>query len=102
MLMFKIPGATTLVVSRFNLTGPRTTYNVELLKEDEAMYVFDECKGLPLSLKVLGALLRDKPDRCWKVYCRGYQEVKLLMGLECFLCRRKYAQPRPQNQKLLP
>lgn len=50
MLMFKIPGATTLVVSRFNLAGPTTTYNVELLKEDEAMPVFCICafgKKLP-------------------------------------------------------
>ncbi|CAH8388897.1 unnamed protein product [Eruca vesicaria subsp. sativa] len=88
-LMFKIPGSTTLVVSRCKLADPKTTYNVELLKEDEAMSLFcisafgdksmpspfseklvkqvvDECKGLPLSLKVLGALLKDKPERYWE------------------------------------
>lgn len=57
MLMFKIPGATTLVVSRFNLTVPRTTYNVEFLKEDEATSVFCIC--------AFGA--KFPPHRCRKV-----------------------------------
>ncbi|KAG7599116.1 NB-ARC [Arabidopsis suecica] len=88
-LLSKIRGSTTLVVSRSKLADPRTTYNVELLKEDEAMsllclYAFDhksppspfnknlvkqvvdECKGLPLSLKVLGASLKNKPERYWE------------------------------------
>ncbi|CAL9217242.1 unnamed protein product [Arabidopsis halleri] len=88
-LLSKIRGSTTLVVSRSKLADPRTTYNVELLKEDEAMsllclYAFDhksppspfskklvkqvvdECKGLPLSLKVLGTSLKNKPERYWE------------------------------------
>ncbi|CAA0264477.1 unnamed protein product [Arabidopsis thaliana] len=88
-LMSKIRGSTTLVVSRSKLADPRTTYNVELLKKDEAMsllclcafeqksppspfnkylvkQVVDECKGLPLSLKVLGASLKNKPERYWE------------------------------------
>ncbi|XP_010461189.1 PREDICTED: disease resistance protein ADR1 [Camelina sativa] len=88
-LISKIRGSTTLVVSQSKLADPKTTYNVELLKEDEAMsllclcafeqnsppspfskilvkQVVDECKGLPLSLKVLGASLKNKPERYWE------------------------------------
>lgn len=39
-LMFKIPGTTTLVVSRSKLAGPSTTYDVELLDEGEATSLF--------------------------------------------------------------
>ncbi|XP_019094725.1 PREDICTED: disease resistance protein ADR1-like [Camelina sativa] len=88
-LLSKIRGSTNLVVSQSKLADPKTTYNVELLKEDEAMsllclcafeqnsppspfsknlvkQVVDECKGLPLSLKVLGASLKNKPERYWE------------------------------------
>lgn len=39
-LMFNIPGTTTLVVSRSKLADPRTTYEVELLNENEATSLF--------------------------------------------------------------
>ncbi|EOA39703.1 hypothetical protein CARUB_v10008348mg [Capsella rubella] len=88
-LLSRIRGSTTLVVSQSKLADPRITYNVEMLKEDEAMTllclcafeqesppspfnkdlvkkVVDECKGLPLSLKVLGASLKYKPERYWE------------------------------------
>ena len=39
-LMFNIPGTTTLVVSRSKLADPRTTYDVELLNENEATSLF--------------------------------------------------------------
>ncbi|WZZ23144.1 probable disease resistance protein At5g04720 [Brassica rapa] len=88
-LMFNIPGTTTLVVSRSKLADPRTTYEVELLNENEATSLFclsafneksvpfgfskvlvkqvvAECKGLPLSLKVVGASLKSRPEKYWE------------------------------------
>ncbi|KAF3504712.1 hypothetical protein F2Q69_00045620 [Brassica cretica] len=88
-LMFKIPGTTTLVVSRSKLADPRTNYEVELLNENEATSLFclsafneksvpfgyskelvkqvvAECKGLPLSLKVVGASLKGRPEKYWE------------------------------------
>ncbi|KAJ4883500.1 Disease resistance protein (NBS-LRR class) family [Raphanus sativus] len=88
-LMFNIPGTTTLVVSRSKLADPRTTYDVELLNEAEATSLFclsafneksipsgfskwlvkqvvAECKGLPLSLKVVGASLKGRPEKYWE------------------------------------
>ncbi|XP_006279735.2 putative disease resistance protein At5g47280 [Capsella rubella] len=89
-LMFEnFPGTTTLVVSRSKLAGPRMTYDVELLDEHDAMtllclsafdqksvpsglsrslvkQVVDECKGLPLSLKVIGASLKGRPEKYWQ------------------------------------
>ncbi|KAJ0266414.1 disease resistance protein [Hirschfeldia incana] len=88
-LMFNIPGTTTLVVSRSKLADPRTTYDVELLNVNEATSLFclsafneksvpfgfsrelvkqvvAECKGLPLSLKVVGASLKGRPDKYWE------------------------------------
>ncbi|XP_010526003.1 PREDICTED: probable disease resistance protein At4g33300 [Tarenaya hassleriana] len=88
-LTFKIPGCTTLVVSRSKFTGPSATYHVELLRKEEAMSLFclcafgqksvppafsenlvkqivDECKGLPLALKVIGASLKDRPQKYWE------------------------------------
>ncbi|KAL1201429.1 putative disease resistance protein [Cardamine amara subsp. amara] len=89
-LMFKnIPGTTTLVVSRSKLADPITTYDVELLNEHEAtalfcLSAFDqksvpsgfckslvkqvvvECKGLPLALKVIGASLKNRPEKYWE------------------------------------
>ncbi|CAB4265826.1 unnamed protein product [Prunus armeniaca] len=88
-LLFKIPGCKILVVSRFKF--PKVidaTYDVELLKEDEALSLFchsafgqksvppaadknlvkqivNECKRLPLALKVIGASLRDQPEWYW-------------------------------------
>ncbi|PSR99733.1 Disease resistance protein [Actinidia chinensis var. chinensis] len=89
-LIVKIPGCKTLVVSRFKFTPPviNCTYELELLRENEAVALFchaafgqnaipsgsneklikqvvDECKGLPLALKVIGASLRDKPEMFW-------------------------------------
>ncbi|KAJ6328168.1 hypothetical protein OIU77_009959 [Salix suchowensis] len=88
-LIFKVAGCKTLVVSRFKFpTVFKATYNVELLRGDEAISLFchsafgktsippaadsnlvkqivDECKGLPLALKVIGASLRDQPEICW-------------------------------------
>ncbi|GFY86904.1 ADR1-like 2 [Actinidia rufa] len=89
-LILKTPGCKTLVVSRFKLSPSviNCTYELELLREDEAVSLFchaafgqnaipsgsnkklikqvvDECKGLPLALKVIGASLRDKPEMFW-------------------------------------
>ncbi|CAH8324421.1 unnamed protein product [Eruca vesicaria subsp. sativa] len=88
-LFFKRPGTTTLVVSRSKLADPKATYHVELLNEDEATSLFclsafdqtsipsgfniklvkqivEECKGLPLSLKVIGGSLKDQPEIYWQ------------------------------------
>ncbi|CAK9178603.1 unnamed protein product [Ilex paraguariensis] len=89
-LISRVPGCKTLVVSRFKfpLSVIKCTYELELLREDEAMTLFchfafgqksiplganeklvkqvaDECKGLPLALKVIGASLRDQPEMFW-------------------------------------
>ncbi|XP_022773102.1 probable disease resistance protein At4g33300 [Durio zibethinus] len=89
-LIFRIPTYKTLVVSRFKFPTSvvNEVYKVELLKEDESMSLFchsafgqklipptanetlvkqivNECKGLPLALKVIGASLRDQPEMCW-------------------------------------
>ncbi|KAL6185765.1 hypothetical protein ACLB2K_041892 [Fragaria x ananassa] len=85
-LLFNIPGCKTLVVSRVKFpTAVKATYDVELLGEDEAVSLFchsafgqksipagadrklvkqivDECKRLPLALKVIGSSLRDQPE----------------------------------------
>ncbi|XP_077234148.1 disease resistance protein ADR1-like [Tasmannia lanceolata] len=89
-LIFKIPGCKTLVVSRFRFTTVfDSIYDVELLGEEEALSIFshsafeqqsipltaekklvlqvvEECKGLPLALKVIGASLRGQPPLVWK------------------------------------
>ncbi|RID72977.1 hypothetical protein BRARA_B00151 [Brassica rapa] len=88
-LFFKTPGTTTLVVSRSKLADPEATYHVELLNEDEATSLFclsafdqtsipsgfniklvkqivEECKGLPLALKVIGGSLKDQPEIYWQ------------------------------------
>ncbi|VVB05429.1 unnamed protein product [Arabis nemorensis] len=88
-LMFKIPGTTTLVVSRSKLADSGANYDVELLKENEATSLFclsafdqksvpsgfsqdlvkqvvKECKGLPLALKVIGASLKNQPEKYWE------------------------------------
>ncbi|KAJ8637488.1 hypothetical protein MRB53_011755 [Persea americana] len=89
-LIFKIPGCKTLVVSRFRFPAVvNSTYELELLKEEEALAVFcfsafgqrsipqnfdkklikkvvEECKGLPLALKVIGASLRGQPPIVWQ------------------------------------
>ncbi|KAL0728602.1 hypothetical protein Bca4012_024695 [Brassica carinata] len=88
-LFFKRPGTTTLVVSRSKFADPEATYHVELLNEDEATSLFclsafdqnsipsgfniklvkqivEECKGLPLALKVIGGSLKDQPERYWQ------------------------------------
>ncbi|XP_034675883.1 probable disease resistance protein At4g33300 [Vitis riparia] len=88
-LISRIPGCKTLVVSRFKFpTVLNLTYELELLREDEAISLFchvafgqksiplsanenlvkqvvRECKGLPLALKVIGASLRDRPQMFW-------------------------------------
>jgi hypothetical protein len=89
-LIPSMPGCKTLVVSRFKFS-PKVinwTYELQLLKENEALSLFcknafgqnyvpsganhelikqvvDECKGLPLALKVIGASLRDQSERFW-------------------------------------
>ncbi|CAN8276134.1 unnamed protein product [Cochlearia groenlandica] len=88
-LTYTIPGCTTLVVSRSKLTEPKDTYDVEVLRENEAVSLFclcafgqktvppgfsqslvkqvaAECKGLPLALKVTGASLKDRPEKYWE------------------------------------
>ncbi|XP_039069945.1 probable disease resistance protein At4g33300 [Hibiscus syriacus] len=89
-LIFRIPTYKTLVVSRFRFstTVVHEVYKVELLSEDESLSLFchsafgqtsipptaneslvkqivNECKGLPLALKVIGASLRDQPEMYW-------------------------------------
>ncbi|PON99183.1 Powdery mildew resistance protein [Trema orientale] len=88
-LIFKIPGCKTLVVSRFRFpTILNDTFQVELLRENDALSLFchsafgqksmppganenlvkqivNECKGLPLALKVIGASLRDQTEMFW-------------------------------------
>ncbi|KAL5714866.1 DNA-binding transcription factor adr1 [Ranunculus cassubicifolius] len=88
-LIINVPGCKTLVVSRFKFpTVFNQTYDVELLRDDEAMSLFCysafgqksipssvdrklveqvvvECKGLPLALKVIGASLRDQHQMFW-------------------------------------
>ncbi|CAN0922191.1 Probable disease resistance protein At4g33300 [Linum grandiflorum] len=88
-LIFQVRGCKTLVVSRFKFPDVlKATYEVELLKGDEAISLFcqsafeqssippgtdaslvkqivNECKGLPLALKVIGAALRGQPELYW-------------------------------------
>ncbi|KAK1389381.1 Leucine Rich Repeat family protein, expressed [Heracleum sosnowskyi] len=89
-LIFRVPGCKTLVVSRFKFPPSimNCTYELELLRQDEAISLFcfsvfhqtsvpfgtndklvkqvvDECKGLPLALKVIGASLREQPEMFW-------------------------------------
>ncbi|GJM95311.1 hypothetical protein PR202_ga12028 [Eleusine coracana subsp. coracana] len=88
-LVFKFPGCKTLVVSRFKFpTLVKSTYEMPLLDEEEALSVFcraafdqecipqtadkklvkqvaAECRGLPLALKVIGASLREQPPKIW-------------------------------------
>lgn len=90
-LIFKTTGCKTLFVSRFKFPTivNDATYEVELLGDDYAISLFclsafgqkfippaaneslvkqivDECKGLPLALKVIGASLHGKPEQCWE------------------------------------
>ncbi|WCJ35361.1 Disease resistance protein (CC-NBS-LRR class) family [Euphorbia peplus] len=88
-LIFRVAGCKTLVISRFRFpTVLNYAYEVELLREDEAISLFclsafgqkviplgadtnlikqiiNECKGLPLALKVIGSSLRDQPEMYW-------------------------------------
>ncbi|XVF65702.1 hypothetical protein PTKIN_Ptkin09bG0270500 [Pterospermum kingtungense] len=89
-LIFRIPTYKTLVVSRFKFPTRivNEVYEVELLTEEESMSLFchsafgqksipptadetlvnqivEECKGLPLAHKVIGAALRDQPETSW-------------------------------------
>ncbi|KAK1554935.1 hypothetical protein Q3G72_019389 [Acer saccharum] len=90
-LICRVPGCKTLVVSRFvfQTVVLNATYKVELLRENESMLLFchsafgkstippaadenlvkqivNECKGLPLALKVIGASLRGQPEMYWR------------------------------------
>ncbi|XP_068654719.1 probable disease resistance protein At4g33300 [Aristolochia californica] len=89
-LIFNLPGCKILVVSRFQFPEIiKSSYEVELLKEEEALSLFcqsafhqdsipvaankklvkqvvEECKGLPLALKVIGASLRGQPPLIWE------------------------------------
>ncbi|GMH16683.1 hypothetical protein Nepgr_018524 [Nepenthes gracilis] len=89
-LLFKrMPGCMTLVVSRIKFpTVFNLSYEMQLLKNDEAVALFcysafgqksipisanatlikelvNECKGLPLALKVIGASLRGQDQMYW-------------------------------------
>ncbi|KAF8097061.1 hypothetical protein N665_0296s0042 [Sinapis alba] len=88
-LTSNLPSCTILVVSRSKLADPNATYDVEVLREDEAISLFclcafgqksippgfdkdlvkkvaGECKGLPLALKVTGASLKDRHEMYWQ------------------------------------
>ncbi|XP_050223538.1 probable disease resistance protein At4g33300 [Mercurialis annua] len=88
-LTLKVAGCKTLVVSRFKFASViSASYQVELLRGDEAISMFclsafgqqsiplsadanlvkqivNECKGLPLALKVIGSALRGQPEMYW-------------------------------------
>ncbi|XP_044511659.1 probable disease resistance protein At4g33300 [Mangifera indica] len=88
-LTCRLPGCKTLVVSRTKFsTALDAVYEVELLREDESISLFchaafgqktippaanenlvkeivKECGGLPLALKVIGASLKDRPEKYW-------------------------------------
>ncbi|EEF52466.1 leucine-rich repeat-containing protein, putative [Ricinus communis] len=88
-LTFKAAGCKTLVVSRFKFPSvTNASYEVELLRGEEAISLFclsafgqtsiplaadanlvkqivNECKGLPLALKVIGCALRGQPEMYW-------------------------------------
>ncbi|KAK4481493.1 hypothetical protein RD792_012393 [Penstemon davidsonii] len=89
-LMIKIPGCKILVVSRlkFPPSVVSCSYELDLLSENEALSLFchfafgqtsipfdadkqlvkevvDECKGLPLALKVIGASLKGQLEMFW-------------------------------------
>ncbi|OWM80763.1 probable disease resistance protein At4g33300 [Punica granatum] len=90
LVNIKGPGCKILVVSRFRFpTIFQVHYEVECLRDDEAITLFclsafeqtsippeanenlvkqvvNECKGLPLALKVIGASLRDQPEMYWE------------------------------------
>ncbi|KAK9053884.1 hypothetical protein SSX86_024959 [Deinandra increscens subsp. villosa] len=90
-LILKVPGCKTLVVSRMKFSSLvlNSTYELELLREEDAISLFchtafgrtsippgadvdlikqvvEKCKGLPLALKVIGAALRDQPEKYWE------------------------------------
>ncbi|XP_074302484.1 putative disease resistance protein At4g33300 [Silene latifolia] len=114
-LIFRVPKCTTVVVSRSKFpTVLNQIFEVELMNENEAMSLFcqsafgqnsvpvsadellvkqlvNECKGLPLALKVIGASLRGQPQMFWesakKRLSRGEpigesHEVNLLKRME--------------------
>ncbi|KAG8377655.1 hypothetical protein BUALT_Bualt08G0055500 [Buddleja alternifolia] len=89
-LMIKIPGCKILVVSRqkFPPSVVHCSYELDLLTENEAVSLFchfafgqtsipldaddqlvkevvDECKGLPLALKVIGSSLKGQREMYW-------------------------------------
>ncbi|KAI7727931.1 hypothetical protein M8C21_026222 [Ambrosia artemisiifolia] len=89
-LIFKVPGCKTLVVSRVKFPSSilNASYEMDLLAEEDAVSLFchtafgrssippgwdedlikqivEKCKRLPLALKVIGASLRDQPEKYW-------------------------------------
>ncbi|CAA0824961.1 Probable disease resistance protein [Striga hermonthica] len=89
-LLIKVPGCKILVVSRFKFPPSVVdcSYELDLLNENEAVSLFchyafdqtsipfvadkelvkqvvDECKRLPLALKVIGASLKGQPEMFW-------------------------------------
>ena len=43
---------------------------------DEAAQIYSECKGSPLAISMIGALLKDRPNR-WKYYLKLLQKRKM-------------------------
>lgn len=88
---FKIPGCTTLVVSRSKLTDPKSTYDVEVLSEDEAISLFCLCafgqKSVPSGfcrnlVKQVLSMVSSPTDTC-KVYPKLFDSQISLFDTGC-------------------
>lgn len=88
-LLFKAEGYKTLITTRDSLVEANCQYDLQLLRDTDALSLFccwafgqqmvpetvdqnlvtqviEECKGLPLALKVIGSSLCDKPPAVWR------------------------------------
>ncbi|GLJ30695.1 hypothetical protein SUGI_0608150 [Cryptomeria japonica] len=88
-LLFKAEGYKTVITTRDSLVEANCQYDLQLLRDADALSLFcfwtfgqhtvsetvdqnlvsqviEECKGLPLALKVIGSSLCDKPPAVWR------------------------------------